>query len=86
MIPFAPIPGPQLLQRVQDVARKAFALCQSAQDVANAIVAIFTSAQDGTQTLTLGTTAPDGIQTLTPTRWVVITESDGKQTTIPGWR
>ncbi len=87
MISFPPIhSSSDLVTRVQDVIRKTFALCQSAQDVAIAIAAIFKNANAGAQTLTFGTDAPDSIQTLTPTRYVVITESDGKQTTLLGWR
>ena len=87
MISFPPIhSSSDLVTRVQDVIRKTFALCQSAQDVAVSIAAIFKTANAGAQTLTLGTTAPDSIQTLTPTRYVVITESDGKQTILLGWR
>lgn len=75
-----------IVSRLSDAVGKSLALAQSAQDLAVAIAAIFRSSQPGGQTLTLGTTAPDGILTTTPTRWVVIIESDGLPTTIAGWR
>ena len=86
MISFPPIHARELEARVQDVIRKAFALAQSAQDVATAIRGIFTSSLPGSKTLTLGTTAPDFIQTTTATRFLTIVESDGRATTIVGWR
>lgn len=84
MIPFSPIKDREVSQRVQDVVRAAFALCQSAADVATAVRAIFSPATDGTTTLTLGTTAPDVLST-TPTyyEW---TAPDGTVNITPGWR
>lgn len=87
MIPFAPgKTGSALMDRIIDASRSAFALAQSASDVARAVATIFRTTQEGTQTLTLGTTAPSSILTTTPTRWITIIEADGQPTVIPGWR
>ena len=88
MIAFPPIQGEgaSRVMRIQDAIVAAFKLAQSAKDVAVAVAAIFRQSPPGTKTLTLGTTAPDSIGTLTPTRWLTIIENDGKPTIIAGWR
>jgi hypothetical protein len=87
VIPFnPPHTSDELVKRISDAVGTALRLAQSAQDVATAIGAIFFGARAGTKTLTLGTTAPDSIQTTTPTRWLTVVESDGQPTIIAGWR
>lgn len=86
MISFPPIVGPATSARVQDVVRKAFALAVSAAELAQAVKGVFTLANAGTTVLTFGVDAPDDIRVLTPTRYLRVVETDGKVTTILGWR
>ena len=87
MIPFAPIHSrDDVLNRIQDKIKAAFAAAVAARDIISLGVEVFRETLAGSKTLTLGTTAPDSIATTTPTRWITIIETDGQPTIIAGWR